>query len=96
MNVKFMLQLPKPLRISIKHESRKLGITMNEYIVTVLGQFVAIQKRQNYGKQNAERADTRVRLLILCFTFLPLFLRFLLVAIYLFLYFAVILFSLLN
>lgn len=46
MESKFMLQLPKNLRADIKREARRQGITMNDYIVTVLTQFIEIQRGQ--------------------------------------------------
>lgn len=39
-----MLQLPRELRGNIKREARRQGLSMNDYIVTVLSQFLDIQK----------------------------------------------------
>lgn len=52
MEAKFLLKLPEDLRILIKREARKQGITMNEYIVTILEQFILLSR----GKtgENAE------------------------------------------
>lgn len=60
-DVKFMLHLTADLRIKIKREARKQGISMNEFIVTVLSQFIEIQKGYRNGKRNKETigADTR-------------------------------------
>nr|DAR79979.1 MAG TPA: hypothetical protein [Caudoviricetes sp.] len=52
MESKFMLQLPKNLRADIKREARRQGITMNDYIVTVLTQFVDIQRGQRERKKD--------------------------------------------
>nr|DAD84345.1 MAG TPA: putative nuclease of the RNAse H fold, HicB family [Podoviridae sp. ctUS21] len=52
MESKFMLQLPKSLRADIKREARRQGITMNDYIVTVLTQFVDIQRGQRERKKD--------------------------------------------
>jgi len=50
MEVKFMLSMPPVLRGDIKREARKQGISMNEYIVTVLSQFIEIQRSNRNGK----------------------------------------------
>lgn len=50
MEVKFMLSMPPTLRGDIKREARKQGISMNEYIVTVLLQFIDIQRSSRNGK----------------------------------------------
>lgn len=50
MEVKFMLSMPPTLRGDIKREARKQGISMNEYIVTVLSQFLEIQRSSRNGK----------------------------------------------
>lgn len=50
MEVKFMLSMPPTLRGDIKREARKQGISMNEYIVTVLSQFIDIQRSSRNGK----------------------------------------------
>lgn len=47
MKVKFMLTIDSGLRTMIKREARKHGISMNEYIETVLTQFVAIERGRN-------------------------------------------------
>ena len=52
MESKFMLQLPKNLRADIKREARRQGITMNDYIVTVLTQFIEIQRGQRERKKD--------------------------------------------
>lgn len=52
MESKFMLQLPMNLRADIKREARRQGITMNDYIVTVLTQFVDIQRGQRERKKD--------------------------------------------
>ena len=43
MECKFMVSLPTQLRAKIKREARRNGITMNDYIVTVLSQFIELQ-----------------------------------------------------
>lgn len=43
MDVKFLVMLPAELRGKIKREAKKHGISMNEYIVTVLREFIALQ-----------------------------------------------------
>ena len=45
-----MLSMPPTLRGNIKREARKQGISMNEYIVTVLSQFIEIQRSNRNGK----------------------------------------------
>lgn len=45
-----MLSMPPNLRGDIKREARKQGISMNEYIVTVLSQFIEIQRSNRNGK----------------------------------------------
>lgn len=50
MEVKFMLSMPPTLRGDIKREARKHGVSMNEYIVTVLSQFIDIQRSSRNGK----------------------------------------------
>lgn len=50
MEVKFMLSMPPTLRGDIKREARKQGISMNEYIVTVLSLFIDIQRSSRNGK----------------------------------------------
>lgn len=47
MKVKFMLTIDNSLRTMIKREARKHGISMNEYIETVLTQFVNIERGRN-------------------------------------------------
>lgn len=47
MKVKFMLTIDSSLRAMIKREARKHGISMNEYIETVLTQFVDIERGRN-------------------------------------------------
>nr|DAN20653.1 MAG TPA: transcriptional repressor [Caudoviricetes sp.] len=47
MKVKFMLTIDSSLRTMIKREARKHGISMNEYIETVLTQFVDIERGRN-------------------------------------------------
>lgn len=42
-----MVTLPEDLRSKLKREARKHEVTMNEYIVTVLEQFIAIQGVRN-------------------------------------------------
>ena len=39
-----MLQLPRELRGEIKREARRHDLSMNDYIVTVLSQFLDMQK----------------------------------------------------
>lgn len=48
-----MLQLPRDLRADIKREARRQGLSMNDYIVTVLSQFLEIQRGQR-GKKAQE------------------------------------------
>nr|DAR54751.1 MAG TPA: antitoxin [Caudoviricetes sp.] len=43
MEGKFLVSLPTQLRAKIKREARRNGISMNDYIVTVLEQFVELQ-----------------------------------------------------
>lgn len=43
MESKFLISLPTQLRAKIKREARRNGISMNEYIVTVLTQFMELQ-----------------------------------------------------
>ena len=50
MEAKFMLSMSPVLRGEIKREARKQGISMNEYIVTVLSQFLEIQRSNRNGK----------------------------------------------
>lgn len=50
MEAKFMLSMPPTLRGDIKREARKQGISMNEYIVIVLSQFLEIQRSSRNGK----------------------------------------------
>ena len=50
MVAKFMLSMPPVLRGDIKREARKQGISMNEYIVTVLSLFLEIQRSSRNGK----------------------------------------------
>lgn len=45
-----MLSMPPVLRGDIKREARKQGISMNAYIVTVLTQFIDIQRSSRNGK----------------------------------------------
>lgn len=45
-----MLSMPPVLRGDIKREARKHGVSMNEYIVTVLTQFLEIQRSNRNGK----------------------------------------------
>lgn len=45
-----MLSMTPTLRGDIKREARKQGISMNEYIVTVLSQFIEIQRDSKNGK----------------------------------------------
>lgn len=47
MKVKFLLTIDSNLRTMIKREARKHGISMNEYIETVLTQFVDIERGRN-------------------------------------------------
>ena len=44
MKVKFLLTIDSNLRTMIKREARKHGISMNEYIETVLTQFVDMER----------------------------------------------------
>lgn len=39
-----MLQLPRELRGEIKREARRHDLSMNDYIVTVLSQFLDMQR----------------------------------------------------
>lgn len=48
-----MVSLPFHLRQKIKRQARKEGISMNEYIVTVLEQFVELQGVRN-GKTRTQ------------------------------------------
>ena len=50
MVAKFMLSMPPVLRGDIKREARKQGISMNEYIVTVLSLFLEIQRSSRNDK----------------------------------------------
>lgn len=43
---KFSLTIPKELRNRIKREARKNDVSMNEYIVTVLQQFVDLTEKK--------------------------------------------------
>lgn len=53
----YLLKLPDNLRAEVKREARKHGITMNEYITTVLEQFIAIQRGKNGSViENTERS----------------------------------------
>ena len=45
-----MLSMPPVLRGDIKREARKQGISMNEYIVTVISLFLEIQRSSRNGK----------------------------------------------
>lgn len=45
-----MLSMSPTLRGNIKREARRQGISMNEYIVTVLSQFLEIQRSNRNGK----------------------------------------------
>lgn len=54
MNVKFLVELPAELRGKIKREAKKHGISMNEYIVTVLREFVALQGNKNGNDAKGE------------------------------------------
>lgn len=56
MSSKYLLVLPTELRGKIKQEARKHSITMNDYIVTVLEQFMSIQAGNKNG--NTERAGS--------------------------------------
>lgn len=47
MKVKFLMTLPVELRATIKREARKHDLSMNDYMVTVLEQFIAIQGGNN-------------------------------------------------
>lgn len=51
-----MLSLPFQLRQQIKRQARKEGISMNEYIVTVLEQFVELQRGQS-GRAREKELD---------------------------------------
>lgn len=53
MECKFLISLPHELRQQIKRQARKEGISTNEYIVTVLTQFVELQRGQNGGTKKA-------------------------------------------
>ena len=55
MKVKFMLTIDGSLRTMIKREARKHGISMNEYIETVLTQFVNIERGRN--DTNTQKPD---------------------------------------
>lgn len=55
MSGKYLLVLPIELRGKIKQEARKHSMTMNDYIVTVLEQFMAIQAGDKNG--NIERVS---------------------------------------
>lgn len=57
-DVKFMVSLPVDLRVKIKREARRNGISMNEYIVTVLSQFLELQKGYRNGKGVEETIGT--------------------------------------
>lgn len=43
-DVKFMLSMPSELRVAIKREAYREGITMNEYICAVMDQFIKIKE----------------------------------------------------
>ncbi len=55
MDCKFLVSLPTSLRQQIKRQARKEGISMNEYIVTVLTQFVELQ-RGNSGRARTQKS----------------------------------------
>lgn len=55
MNVKFLMTLPVELRATIKREARKHELSMNDYMVTVLEQFIAMQGKDNGN--NAKRGS---------------------------------------
>lgn len=52
-----MLSMPPVLRGDIKREARKQGISMNEYIVTVLLQFIDIQRSRNGKNIKGDRSE---------------------------------------
>lgn len=52
-----MLSMPPVLRGDIKREARKQGISMNEYIVTVLSQFIDIQRSRNGKNTKGDRGE---------------------------------------
>lgn len=51
---KYLLFLPDDLHSKVKREARKHNMTMNDYIVTVLEQFLLLQARQ----QNVAKRDS--------------------------------------
>lgn len=51
---KYLLFLPDDLHSKVKREARKHNMTMNDYIVTVLEQFLLLQARQ----QNVTKRDS--------------------------------------
>lgn len=53
MGCKFMVSLPTQLRAKIKREARRNGITMNDYIVTVLSQFMELQGERS-GREKSK------------------------------------------
>lgn len=57
MEHKFLLTMPVSLRVDIKRQAKKHGVTMNEYIVTVLQQFVDLQRSNSNGK-HTERSNS--------------------------------------
>lgn len=50
-NVKFMLHLSFGLRNKIKRQAIKNGVSMNQYIVTVIEQYIDIEKGVENGKK---------------------------------------------
>lgn len=55
MEVRFMVSLHSDLRSKIKREARKNEVTMNEFIVTVLEQYIAIQGAKHGKNTQGDR-----------------------------------------
>lgn len=53
MDKKFMLYLPPALHAEIKLQAGKAGVSMNEYIATVVKQYIALVKGKN-GRVNKD------------------------------------------
>lgn len=52
-----MLRCEPELRNAIRREARKQGISMNDYICTVMSQFIEIQKRKTNGDHKQENTQ---------------------------------------
>lgn len=51
-----MVSLPKDLRTKIKREAKRNEVTMNEFVVTVLEQYIAIQGANNGKNTQGDRS----------------------------------------